>query len=81
MAENLKSLLNTIQENKNDFEYMLLNDGVDKTKEHYLKVRNNINLRTELLMKDIQDKTDELLKEVNVSEIETLKIHINRDKE
>lgn len=71
MVETLKNHLNEIFAQKGDMEYSLKNSVV-KIKEHCENLRTDLDLYTEKVIFDINDRRDAMLKEINAYEMATI---------
>ena len=79
LVEQLKDNLKEIKVNTDKMAFNL-NNPIDFIKEHCVKQRNQVDLRVEELIKQINDYRDEFLNEINVFERESFEsLDINQD--
>ena len=77
-TERLKSNLKEIDRQINEMRFSL-NNSSDKVKEFCLKLRNEVSLETEVLIKHVQDYNEKLINEINDFEMRCI-ANINSDK-
>ena len=76
--ETLKNNLKEIDKQINEMSFSL-NNGSDRVKEFCLKLRNEVTLETEVLIKHVQDYNEKLINEINDFEMRCI-ANINSDK-
>ena len=76
--ETLKNNLKEIDKQINEMNFSL-NNSSDRVKEFCLKLRNEVTLETEVLIKHVQDNNDKLINEINDFEMRCI-TNINLDK-
>ena len=77
-TETLKNNLKEIDRQINEMRFSL-NNSSDKVKEFCLKLRNEVSLETEVLIKHVQDYNEKLINEINDFEMRCI-ANINSDK-